>query len=64
MLEITIEAKVVLPDYWMSKEEWDSAFKDDLDALIELFEEDTITLLEDCGGIKGLLKSARWVEEV
>ena len=60
-IELTIHKVVLLGDIWCSKEAWDDVLHD-REALIELLNEDTPEVVEECGGLDGLIQSARWVD--
>jgi len=61
-IELTIQSTVLLSDIWMDKATWDEVFDGDLEALVELLEEDESAFLGECGGIRGLIVSAQWTE--
>ena len=59
MIEVTLEAKVQLPDIWGNKEEYEEL---PFDSWIELFEEDLVSFIEDYGGLEKIVKSVEWKE--
>jgi len=61
-LKIVLHKEVVLSDIWMDRKTFEQEFRHNLSKLAELFEEDIVTLIEEAGGIAGLLISAEWVE--
>ena len=61
-IELTIHKTVALSDIWCDKNTWDEEFEGNLDALVKLLNEDWLSIIEDCGGLKGLVQSARWKE--
>lgn len=64
MIVLKIKPEIRLKgDTWMSAQEWDEEFKDNLPALVELLNEDWMSVIEEAGGLEGLIVSAEWQEE-
>lgn len=63
-IKLIIHKEVILPDYWASKEEWDMLHSGELDGtLMDLLNEDVSSIIEECGGLEGLIQSMEWVEK-
>ena len=63
MIEIEIHKTVRLSGIWCSKEDFLELMEGGLDNFTEVLREDNSYFLEECGGISGLVTSARWVDE-
>ena len=60
MIKLTLKKEVVLSDSWCSKKDFDEVYKDDLPSLIDLLNEDWLQVIEEAGGLEGLIESATW----
>ncbi len=61
MIVLKLKPEIRLSD-WISREEWDEVFKDNLPALMGLLNEDWLAVIEEAGGLEGLIVSAEWVD--
>ncbi len=64
-LEIVIHKVVLLDDTWLTKEQWEDAYKnkEDFLDLAEFLNEDIYDFIErQGGGLFSMIKSARWVD--
>ena len=63
MLISHLKPTITLEYGWISKQEWDEIFKDDLNSLIELLEEDWVAVFDEIDGLGGLIIGAEWKDE-
>ena len=61
-LRIYLRHWIDLGPHWLSKEDYQSIFADNLEGLVELLEEDSHTVLDDAGGLRRLIERAEWIE--
>ena len=62
-IKVKFEKEFILDDSWCDKKDFDEVFKNDREAFVEFISEDLISVLEDAGMIKGLLKEYSWVSK-
>ena len=65
-LKLILKREVVLNDphdVWIDFDAWREYYEDNLNGLVELFEEDIDLLLRQVGGLVGIIEDVQWVDK-
>ena len=61
-LRVYIKHHIDLDDTWLSKEDFEAAYADDLPALRDFIMEDLLAFIEASGVLEEFIQSAEWYE--
>jgi len=59
-LLLRLRHSVVIPAIWLERAEWTWRFRDDPEALFRIMDESPGAIVEDAGGVRGLIRSSHW----
>ena len=64
MIRVKLEREILLGDIWCDKEAFFECYANDRNAFIEFLSEDILSVIDEAGGLSGLIKEYQWIEEI